>query len=633
MATISTMSMLKPKTITIHSANSPTTKPTSLPRSSRSISLANGLALPTPPSLTAAAAAGAIFSALSYSDAAFAAQQIAELAAEGDNRGLALLLPIAPAIAWVLFNILQPALNQLNRMRTEKGLVVGLGLGGGLAAAELIMSTPSASAGEIAAIADAAPGDNRGLLLLFVVAPAIAWVLYNILQPALNQLNRMSADPSITLKLDDPNSIITIRSNVSSGLNQITIDSLLRDWWMSSRDVHLNHVTWSATADGIRITSLDLLFVSPNRVHPPVRQPPRQHPPIRKSRSLALFLSSLNSSSCIILAVILSNSSMRRSRSKARKPRYVSLRRHLAPPLPPPADPSDMSSSAAAASDNGAEQGVARRRLQLDLFPLHPEHLDRDPHVACLLDDRGGVGQPTLAAILGGGGASSSSTGSPSPASLASPSVNWEEEEEHSRGDDGLARRALRGRERWAYCCNSSGAPAASSSSEEVASSAAAGGGVDLWRCAAVTQALALKLDYEEILAAWSDRGPLYLDGDGPQVVPQLLHHVDPYDNSTAFPVLVEVGQGDAASTWNVPEKAWDGEGNEAEAKKESSSSSSGGGGTMSREERVKRYKEKRSNRLFAKRIRYEVRKMNAEKRPRVKGRFVRRNGEDEDQS
>uniref|UniRef100_A0A0D3GVU5 Photosystem II core complex proteins psbY, chloroplastic n=1 Tax=Oryza barthii TaxID=65489 RepID=A0A0D3GVU5_9ORYZ len=37
-------------------------------------------------------------------------------------------------------------------------------------------------------------GDNRGLLLLFVVAPAIAWVLYNILQPALNQLNRMRSD-------------------------------------------------------------------------------------------------------------------------------------------------------------------------------------------------------------------------------------------------------------------------------------------------------------------------------------------------------------------------------------------------------------------------------------------------------
>lgn len=37
------------------------------------------------------------------------------------------------------------------------------------------------------------------------------------------------------------------------------------------------------------------------------------------------------------------------------------------------------------------------------------------------------------------------------------------------------------------------------------------------------------------------------------------------------------------------------------------------------REASVLRYKEKRQNRLFAKRIRYQVRKLNAEKRPREK--------------
>lgn len=37
------------------------------------------------------------------------------------------------------------------------------------------------------------------------------------------------------------------------------------------------------------------------------------------------------------------------------------------------------------------------------------------------------------------------------------------------------------------------------------------------------------------------------------------------------------------------------------------------------REASVLRYKEKRQNRLFSKRIRYEVRKLNAEKRPRMK--------------
>ncbi|PNX78334.1 photosystem II core complex proteins psbY chloroplastic-like, partial [Trifolium pratense] len=51
-----------------------------------------------------------------------------------------------------------------------------------------------AMASEIAAIAEAGSSDNRGQLLLFVVAPAILWVLYNILQPALNQINRMRSD-------------------------------------------------------------------------------------------------------------------------------------------------------------------------------------------------------------------------------------------------------------------------------------------------------------------------------------------------------------------------------------------------------------------------------------------------------
>ncbi|XP_021835751.1 zinc finger protein CONSTANS-LIKE 7 isoform X1 [Spinacia oleracea] len=43
------------------------------------------------------------------------------------------------------------------------------------------------------------------------------------------------------------------------------------------------------------------------------------------------------------------------------------------------------------------------------------------------------------------------------------------------------------------------------------------------------------------------------------------------------------------------------------------------------RETRVLRYKEKRQSRLFSKKIRYQVRKLNADKRPRLKGRFVKR--------
>lgn len=191
-ATMATMAVFNAKCLSITtpkniSHNKPTTKPTSI----FSIqNLPKGLTISNPAENSAALAgtaiAGAIFSTLSLCDAAFAAQQIAEIA-EGDNRGLALLLPIVPAIAWVLYNILQPALNQINSMRSSKGVIIGLGLGG---LAGLMSMPPHASASEIAVLADAT-NDNRGQLLLFVIAPAILWVLYNILQPALNQINRM----------------------------------------------------------------------------------------------------------------------------------------------------------------------------------------------------------------------------------------------------------------------------------------------------------------------------------------------------------------------------------------------------------------------------------------------------------
>ncbi|CAI8618877.1 unnamed protein product [Vicia faba] len=177
-----------------HNSTKLITKPTSL------LSLKNLLPKGTPTtentklssSIAGTALAGAIFSTLGACNPAFAAQQIADIAeASSDNRGLALLLPIIPAIAWVLFNILQPALNQINRMRNSKGVIIGLGLGGLTASG--FVSTQDAMATEISAIAEAG-SDNRGQLLLFVVAPAILWVLYNILQPALNQINKMRSD-------------------------------------------------------------------------------------------------------------------------------------------------------------------------------------------------------------------------------------------------------------------------------------------------------------------------------------------------------------------------------------------------------------------------------------------------------
>ncbi|XP_065875735.1 photosystem II reaction center proteins PsbY, chloroplastic isoform X2 [Euphorbia lathyris] len=196
-ATMATTAILNTKCFTINSNKnikpSTTTKPTSfLPIQTLPKGLGLSITKPSETSIFAGTAiAGAIFSTLSISDPAFAAQQIADLA-EGDNRGIALLLPIIPAIAWVLFNILQPALNQVNRMRETKGIMVGLGLTG-LAGLGMI-SVPEASASEIATIAAEAVNDNRGQLLLIVVTPALAWVLFNILQPALNQLNKMRSE-------------------------------------------------------------------------------------------------------------------------------------------------------------------------------------------------------------------------------------------------------------------------------------------------------------------------------------------------------------------------------------------------------------------------------------------------------
>lgn len=196
-ATIATMAVLNAKCFTKASINNLSKpKPVSLlsihnlPKgllTSKSSENASNLSIP----LTGTAIAGAIFSTLSSCDSAFAAQQIAELAEGGDNRGLALLLPLIPALAWVLYNILQPALNQINKMRNQ-GIIIGLGLTG--LAATGFCNTPEASAAsEIAMIAEAA-SDNRGQLLLIVVTPALLWVAYNILQPALNQINKMRSE-------------------------------------------------------------------------------------------------------------------------------------------------------------------------------------------------------------------------------------------------------------------------------------------------------------------------------------------------------------------------------------------------------------------------------------------------------
>uniref|UniRef100_A0ACD6A481 Uncharacterized protein n=1 Tax=Avena sativa TaxID=4498 RepID=A0ACD6A481_AVESA len=100
-----------------------------------------------------------------------------------------------------------------------------------------------------------------------------------------------------------------------------------------------------------------------------------------------------------------------------------------------------------------------------------------------------------------------------------------------------------------------------------------------------------LKLDYEGVIESWArDGGSPWFHGERP--------HFDPSDSWLDF-TAGSRGFGLGAAVTPV----------------------TGG----EREARVSRYREKRRTRLFAKKIRYEVRKLNAEKRPRMKGRFVKR--------
>ncbi|KAE9618752.1 hypothetical protein Lal_00047725 [Lupinus albus] len=104
-----------------------------------------------------------------------------------------------------------------------------------------------------------------------------------------------------------------------------------------------------------------------------------------------------------------------------------------------------------------------------------------------------------------------------------------------------------------------------------------------------------LQLDYDAVISAWDSQKCPWTTGDKPNLDPdecwphcmgtcgKVLHY--PYGGFMSHPV---VGDGE-------------------------------------REARVLRYREKRRTRFFSKKIRYEVRKLNAEKRPRMKGRFVKR--------
>ncbi|CAN6452728.1 unnamed protein product [Victoria cruziana] len=111
---------------------------------------------------------------------------------------------------------------------------------------------------------------------------------------------------------------------------------------------------------------------------------------------------------------------------------------------------------------------------------------------------------------------------------------------------------------------------------------------------------LSLKLNHDKVLHEWSDRGPAYAAADSIHGAEDCLpssSSPDSFARLMQYDVFPDMGM------WRLA--AEDGAG--------------------IREASVLRYKEKRRTRLFSKKIRYEVRKVNADKRPRMKGRFVRR--------
>ncbi|KAL3654407.1 hypothetical protein CASFOL_004088 [Castilleja foliolosa] len=106
-----------------------------------------------------------------------------------------------------------------------------------------------------------------------------------------------------------------------------------------------------------------------------------------------------------------------------------------------------------------------------------------------------------------------------------------------------------------------------------------------------------LRLDYDGVMSAWDDHKSLWMTGERPD-----------FDFLKCWP--------DCAGTSGTMH----GFGEMGMMSTHASVMADGG-----REARVSRYREKRRTRLFSKKIRYEVRKLNAEKRPRMKGRFVKR--------
>lgn len=358
---------------------------------------------------------------------------------------------------------------------------------------------------------------------------------------------------------------------------------------------------------------------------------------------------------------------LRKTRTKLKKPKYLSLRFQLSHKA------SQHCKKTKPKSDRTVVNNAVVDDQQLNLFPLHPqndhhEDHDRDEHdeVAFLFSNSGG--SATLNGLLGSDSTAGTTTGTPTTAMSSeedsfSPPASVLSYARFDCVDNArsLVRTAMKRkerdddrRERWV--CYSAVVEKQEQTTEETTSANSVAsatvkkekeeqynsyyywcnnyssfhnnGRADDRGKTTTLGALSLKLDYQEILNAWSDKGPWYLDGESPQTVPEL--HDEIFSHSPASNFALDgwgsCGAGNS-NGWIVPESGGAGavDGNESMAGNEGVEGQKSWKTDQKRAESVLRYKEKRQSRLFAKRIRYEVRKLNAEKRPRVKGRFVKR--------
>ncbi|XP_076881932.1 uncharacterized protein LOC143530212 isoform X2 [Bidens hawaiensis] len=295
--------------------------------------------------------------------------------------------------------------------------------------------------------------------------------------------------------------------------------------------------------------------------------------------------------------------STRKTRTKLRKPKYLSLRLQLAATTPPPTDHHDASQL-------------------INLFPLHPENLvEEHDDMACIFSSCEDVdgSATTLTGLL----CSEEDDDEHNTNNVPSPSsVNYADEE--------LVRTAMRkhktdrnhDHEKWVSYSE------VFDSRKKIITEISSSSSTSTCHNNINNRKLVLKLDYENIIKSWVNKGPLYIHNNSdpqPQSVPDLQDDDFFLPSSINVTTRDEQDNGGNGGLWAVPQMSHI-ENNGVSGGDDALQAGESSPMAHNREASVQRYKEKRRNRLFAKTVRYEVRKLNAEKRPRIKGRFVKSN-------